>query len=64
MVVVGKNEGAVVVQVKDQDTKLSKSFTIHNSDYIRLFNQLLWFSKQLNDYDEIRLVCIKKEEKK
>jgi len=53
----------ITIQVKDNNTNKSKSFTIYGLKFQALFFKVLFYVKQLVEYDEIKLICYKKGDK-
>ena len=62
MVIIGKNykPKGVIVQIRDDVSKSSKSFTVHNMSFNKLFYRLLHYCQQLQEHDEVELICYKK----
>ena len=50
----------IQVQIKDPVNNTSRSFTVHGIDYTKLFCHLLHYTKTLEEFEDITLVCHKR----
>ena len=51
----------IQVQIKDTVEGKSKSFTVHGISIDKLFYRLFFYSQQLCNYKEVKLICRKEE---
>jgi hypothetical protein len=60
MIIGRQNIIGITVQVRDNITKKSKSFTVHHISLDKLFAKLLFYAEKLSEFSKIKLVCYKK----
>ena len=51
----------IQVQIKDRKKKVSKTFTVRGLELDNIFYKILFFSKRLEEGDEIKVVCYKEK---
>jgi len=56
MVKIGEKKGIRVV-VHDLEKKSSKSFTVYDISFDKIYYNILYFVKQLKEFKKISLIC-------
>jgi len=61
-ITVGQPTG-IYVQIKDTVAKKSRAFTVHGMSFDKLFYKIKFYIESMANFEDIKLVCYKKEEK-